>query len=109
MRTNTSTGQWLDIQKSAMQGGEISDNPIFNGALGVYNSVIIHSDTRIPFGVNGSTGAAVTGVRRSFVAGAQAAVVGFGQDNGPNRITWDEKTFDSAPGNDNDVVIAAAA
>ncbi len=94
MRTNTSTGQWLDIQKSAMQGGEISDNPIFNGALGVYNSVIIHSDNRVPNGVNGSTGVAVTAVRRSFVAGAQAAVVGFGQDNGPNRITWDEKTFD---------------
>jgi len=32
MRTNTSTGQWLDIQKSAMQGGEINDNPIFDGA-----------------------------------------------------------------------------
>jgi len=32
MRTNTSTGQWLDIQKSAMTGGEINDNPIFDGA-----------------------------------------------------------------------------
>lgn len=60
----------------------------------MYNGVIIHADNRIPFGVNGSTGAAVTGVRRSFLAGAQAAVVGFGQDNGPNKMTWDEKTFD---------------
>jgi len=32
MRTNTSTGQWFDIQKAAMTGGEVSDNPIFNGA-----------------------------------------------------------------------------
>lgn len=62
--------------------------------LGVYNGVVIHSYSRIPFGVNGSTGVAVTVVRRSFLAGAQAAVVGFGQDSGPNRITWDEKTFD---------------
>lgn len=94
MRTNTSTGQWLDIQKSAMQGGEVSDNPIFNGALGVYNQTILHSDTRIPQGVSGATGLAVTAVRRNFFCGAQAAVVGFGQDNGPNRMTWDEKTFD---------------
>lgn len=108
MRTNTSTGQWLDIQKAAMTGGEVSDNPIFNGSLGVYNSVILHSDSRIPVGV-AAAGTAVTGVRRSFMAGAQAAVVGFGQDNGPQKMTWDEKTFDSAPGNDNDPVIAAAA
>lgn len=92
-----------------MTGGEVSDNPIFNGSLGVYNSVILHSDSRIPNGVNSSTGAAVTGVRRAFFAGAQAAVVGFGQDNGPNRITWDEKTFDLTPSNDNDSVIIAAA
>lgn len=94
MRTNTSTGQWLDIQKAAMTGGEVADNPIFNGALGVYNSTIIHSDSRIPNGVSGATGLAVTGVRRNFFCGAQAAVVGFGQDNGPQKMTWDEKTFD---------------
>lgn len=33
LRRNTATGQWLDIQKAAIQGGEISKNPIFNGAL----------------------------------------------------------------------------
>ena len=32
LRTNTSTGQWLDIQKAAMQGGRVADNPIFTGA-----------------------------------------------------------------------------
>jgi N4-gp56 family major capsid protein len=94
MRTNTSTGQWLDIQKAAMTGGEVNDNPIFNGSLGVYNGVIIHSDSRIPNGVSGATGLPVTAVRRNFVCGAQAAVVGFGQDNGPSKMTWDEKTFD---------------
>jgi N4-gp56 family major capsid protein len=31
LRTSTSTGQWLDIQKAAMTGGEIQDNPIFDG------------------------------------------------------------------------------
>lgn len=94
MRTNTSTGQWLDIQKSAMQGGEIDDNPIFNGSLGVYNGTIIHQDSRIPLGVNSSTSAAVASTRRAIFCGAQAAVMGYGMDNGPNRFVWSEETFD---------------
>ena len=61
LRINTSAGQWLDIQKAALTGGRIaygsgysangpdgknvtsdSINPIFSGALGVYNGVILH-------------------------------------------------------------------
>jgi N4-gp56 family major capsid protein len=48
MRTSTSTGQWLDIQKAAMQGGEVSKNPIYTGALGEYNGVILHQAERVP-------------------------------------------------------------
>ena len=32
LRRNTATLQWGDIQKAAMQGGQISDNPMFTGA-----------------------------------------------------------------------------
>jgi hypothetical protein len=32
LRRNTATLEWGDIQKAAMQGGNISDNPIFSGA-----------------------------------------------------------------------------
>lgn len=94
MRISTSTGQWLDIQKAAMTGGEIEDNPIFDGSLGVYNGVIIHSDYRVTQGVNSSTGAAVTTVRRGVVCGAQASMLAFGRDNGPSRFTWVEELFD---------------
>lgn len=48
MRIVTTTGQWLDIQKAAMTGGRVNDNPIFTGALGVYNNVVLHSAFRIP-------------------------------------------------------------
>jgi N4-gp56 family major capsid protein len=34
LRTSTSTGQWLDIQKAAMTGGRVNDNPIFTGSSG---------------------------------------------------------------------------
>jgi N4-gp56 family major capsid protein len=48
LRTNTSTGQWLDIQKAAMSGGKVGNNPIFTGALGEYNGVVLHQNTRVP-------------------------------------------------------------
>lgn len=43
MRINTSTGQWLDIQKAAMTGGEIDDNPIFDGS---YDKPTIANDNQ---------------------------------------------------------------
>lgn len=91
MRENTSTGQWLDIQKAAMTGGEIDDNPIFDGALGVYNGTILHADSRITLGVNSSSSAAVANTRRAVFAGAQACVMGYGRDSGPERFTWVEE------------------
>jgi N4-gp56 family major capsid protein len=95
MRVSTSTGQWLDIQKAAMTGGEVEDNPIFDGSLGVYNGVILHSDYRVTQGVDGTTATtAVTTVRRAVLAGAQALTMGFGRDNGPGRFTWVEELFD---------------
>lgn len=95
LRTNTSTGQWLDIQKAAMTGGEIDNNPIFDGSLGVYNGVILHSDARVTTGCNSSTPTtAVTSVRRAVFCGAQSAMLGFGRDSGPNRYTWVEELFD---------------
>jgi hypothetical protein len=68
MRTSTSTGQWLDIQKAAMTGGRVNDNPIFTGALGVYNNVVLHSAFRIPQAVNAGTSAAIATTRRACSA-----------------------------------------
>lgn len=94
LRTSTSTGQWLDIQKAAMTGGQVSGNPIYTGALGEYNNCIIHVGTRVPQGINSSTGAAITTVRRSIFCGAQALCMAYGQNNGENKMTWVEQLFD---------------
>ena len=94
MKSSTTTGQWTDIQKAAMQGGEIKDNPIFSGALGVYNGAILHADSRVTQGVSGATGLAVTGVKRNVFCGAQAGVMGYGRESGENRYTWVEELFD---------------
>jgi N4-gp56 family major capsid protein len=78
LRTSTNTGSWLDIQKAAMQGGEIAENPIFTGALGVYNGVVLHEWTRLPGDANTpiSTNASV---RRNVFCGAQALAFAWGQ------------------------------
>lgn len=95
MRESTATGQWLDIQKAAMTGGEVDDNPIFDGSLGVYNGVLLHSDFRVSTGCDLSTAStAVTTVRRAVLCGAQAAMLGYGRDSGPQRYTWVEELFD---------------
>lgn len=86
LRTSTSTGQWLDIQKAAMQGGQVSKNPIYTGAHGEYNGVIIHSSTRVP--------SVTANVRRGIFCGAQAGILAFGQGYGENTMSWVEELFD---------------
>lgn len=94
MRTNTNTGQWLDIQKAATTGDGSSGNPIYTGALGEYNGVVLHESTRIPQGCNSTSGVLVTNVRRNVLLGAQAAVIGFGQGQSMDAMDWAEELFD---------------
>lgn len=98
LRTSTDTGQWLDIQKAALSGGDGKSSPIFTGALGVYNGVILHKSTRIPSspGLNAS-------VRRAILCGAQAAQMAFGKGYGKGSFTWKEEMFDY----DNQLGVAA--
>jgi N4-gp56 family major capsid protein len=94
LRSNTATGQWLDIQKAATMGDGSKSNPIFTGALGVYNNVVLHEAYRVPHGVNSSSGAAITTVRRAVLCGAQAAAIGFGQGYSFESADWNEELFD---------------
>lgn len=95
LRTSTSTGQWLDIQKAAMMGGRISENPIYSGALGEYNGVIIRQSEDVVTGVHSTTGAEQTNVRRALFLGAQAGFIGFSSRFSKNSpYKWVEKTFD---------------
>lgn len=93
MRTNVSTGQWADLQKAAIQGGQISNNPIYTGALGEYNNVILHASNRIP-GFSSSATAGGTPIRQAVMCGAQAVGMAFGRGNAPERYDWVEEFFD---------------
>jgi N4-gp56 family major capsid protein len=95
LRTNTSTGQWLDIVK-AYENGFGKDSQIVKGSIGMYNGVILREapDDTIPLGVNSSTGAAVSNTRRAVLLGAQAAGISFANDGGPNTYKTKTETFD---------------
>lgn len=94
VRTNTNSGQWLDIQKAALaSGNRFADNPIFTGALGVYNNCILHESTRITQAVS-NAGAAVANTRRAVLAGAQALTFAYGRDSSAGEMTWVEEVFD---------------
>lgn len=92
LRTNTNTGQWFDIQKAAMQGGNVTKNPIYTGAIGEYNGVIMHASNRIPNAVSATS--AIPKTRVAAFCGAQAIGMAFGRDNGPERFNWVEDYFD---------------
>ena len=94
LRTNTSAGQWLDIQKAATTGDGSKGNPIFTGALGVYNGVVLHESTRITNGVNSGTGAVVATARRAVLLGAQSAAIAFGKGYSFENFDWNEELFD---------------
>jgi N4-gp56 family major capsid protein len=93
VRRNTSTGQFIDIQKAASMGRQETGNRIFNGSIGIYNSTILRSAYDVTDGVS-AAGADVPTVRRAIFLGGQACMMGFGRDNGPSKLTWNEELFD---------------
>lgn len=95
MRADTATvGNWFDLQGKRLQGGEKDSNGLYTGALGIYNRTLIVENTRVPQGVNSSTGAAVSNTRRAVFCGAQAGGIAFGKGGGKNKFKWVEEMFD---------------
>lgn len=93
LRSNTNTGQWLDIQKAAA-GSEGRNNPMFKGSLGMYRGVILHSHRNAIRFSNAGSGANVEAARALFL-GSQAAVVAFGSPGTNLRFDWNEETRDN--------------
>lgn len=94
LRTNTSAGQWLDIQKAAMAGMSSSKSPIYSGALGEYNGVVLREAQDITQGVSVDGKTLVANTRRAVLLGAQAATVAYGKAGGEGRYRWNEELYD---------------
>ena len=93
LRTNTSTGQWQDIQLAAMKGGRYKENLLFSKFLGEYGPFDLFVNSRIPKCNN--SGAYFDNSRAAVVFGAMACAVSFGRETpGSERFSWVEETFD---------------
>jgi N4-gp56 family major capsid protein len=92
MRTNTSVGQWMDLNKAAGVRG--TGNPIFSGDdfIGVYNNVAIFKHPKVVYHDDWGSGA-VTGARNLMLF-AQAGVIGFGSAGNGLRFSWHEEEED---------------
>lgn len=102
LRTNTSTGQWLDIQKAAA-GAEGRSNPIFKGGTGMYNNVVLHKHRAVLRRTDGGAGSVA--VARALFMGRQAGVVAFGSPGTGLRFDWAEESRD----NGNQAVITTSS
>lgn len=75
--------KWVEAQEQGNVRGE--KNPIFSGALGMWDGVVIHENNRIPRTENSNN----VKVGHALLLGAQACV--FAEGEAPE---WNEKTFD---------------
>jgi N4-gp56 family major capsid protein len=75
---------WNQAQREANVRGE--ENPIFSGALGVYNGIVIHEHEYVYKTTDGSSSAQVC---RDILCGQQAGVIAWGAP-----VAWVEKSFD---------------
>lgn len=103
LRTNTATGQWLDIQKAAATA-EGRNSPMFKGGEGMYNNVILHKHKAVITSNDYGAGANVTSARSLFL-GRQAGVVAFGSAGTGLRFDWTEEQEDRG----NQVVITTGS
>lgn len=88
------SSQWKEIQNNLLTGGYIKENPLFTGALGVYNNTVLVKSQYITEGVHSSAGTAVTNTRRAVFCGAQALGAAFGKGFGPEQAKVTEELFD---------------
>ncbi len=92
IRTNSTTGQWLDIQKAAASA-EGQSNPIFRGSHGMYNNTVIQEHDSVILFTNAGATTDQPAARALFL-GRQAGVVAWGSPGSGQRIKWREDLED---------------
>jgi N4-gp56 family major capsid protein len=113
LKNNFQAGEWGNIMLAALQGGQVTGNPMFTGAIGVYENVVLHSDSSVPWGdatqnqmmlpngtlVASPTVLGVTSVARAVFMGAQGLTIAFGSadnmEGRPLRARWYEEILDA--------------
>jgi N4-gp56 family major capsid protein len=91
LRTTTSTGDWQDMMKNAYTRGK--DNPLFKGALGVWNGIILHVHPKVITFTDWGSSSNLPGAR-ALLLGKQALVIAYGSPGEGVRWDWHEELDD---------------
>jgi hypothetical protein len=97
LRQNTSPGDWQDITRARLEGGEkYQNNPIYGAFLGRYSKTIITVSDYVPKAVQPADSAAPQANTKSFIfLGAKSGCVAYGQGyNGQDHLDWSEQITD---------------
>lgn len=95
LRQDSSTvGAFFDVQKAQLQGGKIGDNVLLTGASFIYNGCIVHEWNYLPTIAGTPNSGVAANFRRGALCGAQSLAVAVGQGGSPNKMDWNEETFD---------------
>ncbi len=92
LKSTTSTGQWLDIQKAAA-AAQGQNNPIFKGNVGEYNGVLMHKHRNVIRFSTAGAGTNLPAARALFLA-TQAGFVAYGDNGSGARYKWTEEVKD---------------
>jgi len=96
LRQASGAGSWREIHMNVAENG--SKNPIYTGAMGEYNGVVIHESEYIPInsGTTVLTGFTAQNDTANLLLGAQAGAfaLGNGAQRGENYFSWEEQTRD---------------
>ena len=90
LRTQYSSTEitWYDTQRALVEGGKGINSPIYNGALGEYNGIVIHESENVPISPTN------TQAYRAVLLGAQSSVCAFGKNYSKNSMDWVEELYD---------------
>lgn len=88
LKSDTASGQWLDIQKAAA-AAEGRKNPIFMGGQGMYANAVIHKHRNVIRFSDYGAGANLPAARALFLA-SQAAFVAYGDNESGAKFKWTE-------------------
>lgn len=92
MRVDTSSNNWLDIQKAVAGAEGYRTNKIFRGGLGMVNDTVLHEHSNVIRFNDYGAGSDVDAARALFM-GRQAGVVAYGTPGGM-RYMWKEEEDD---------------
>lgn len=92
LRSEAGEGKWLDIQKAAA-AAHGSKNPIFTGAMGLHNNVVLQKHRNVIRDKTAGAGGNLPWARSLFM-GAQGLMVAYGDTESGTRYQWTEEAKD---------------